>query len=312
MRALAIGIVCTACAAASAQAPDSTLLRQADAHVKKGACKEAQRLLAPLLEREPPHPKAIVAMARCRIKAGEPASGALRDLEQALARQPGQFDLLAYRGDLYNDLRMLDRADADLTAAVAAAADSAQLILALNRRAWNSLQMRKAGEARHDSERVLALDSLDRGALNNLGLAANQLGDTALAFRALKTMIRRDPMDKVAWLNTGFFLGTCGRHAEALAYYAEAERLGTQDAYFYNNRGFSRLRAGDAKGARKDVERSIKMNGSNPYAYRNLARVELADGDTAAACAAMERALSLGFARMHGDELTQLRRQHCQ
>lgn len=306
----------TACAVLAlsvmhAQQPDSTLLRIAGEQARKKECREADRLLAPLLQREPPLADAVLIRASCRIRSGEPPHDHLRDLQDVLNREPHHFKVLLYRGDLYNDLRMFDRAEADLDLAVAHAPDTASLVEALNRRSWNSLQSRKFTSAKADCARALAMDSVSESALNNMALASNELGDTATAFRMLKAMIRLNPESAAGWINTGFFLGTCGRHAEALTYYAEAERLGRKDSRFLNNRGFSRLGVGDIKGARKDVEQSIAMNGNNPYAYRNLAHIELAAKNTKAACAAMERALELGFTRMHGDEMTQLRRTHC-
>lgn len=294
-----------------AQTPDSTLVRKADELVKARNCKGAEQMLEPLLTRQPPHPQAVIAKARCRVRTGGDAAESLKELQVALNQGSRRFDIIAYRGDLYNDMRMFERADADLSEAVGLAADTAELVLALNRRAWNSTQMRRAGYARADCERVLAMDSTNRTALNNLSLSADQLGDTALTLRCLHRMIVLNPEDRVAWLNTGFFLGSHGRHAEALVHYAEAERFGAKDAYFLNNRSYSRLGVGDHKGARKDVERSIGMNKTNPYAFRNLALIELAAGNSKKACDAMERALSLGFTRMYGEEINQLRKQHC-
>lgn len=294
-----------------AQAPDSTLIRKADELVNARDCKGAEQMLAPLLTRRPPHPQAIIAKARCHLRTGGDATESLKELQAALDQGSRRFDIIVYRGDLYNDMRMFDRADADLTEAVELASDTADLVLALNRRAWNSTQMRRAGNARADCERVLAMDSTNRTALNNMGLAADQLGDTALALRCLQRMIALDPKEPLAWLNSGFFLGSHGRHAEALAQYAEAERLGAKDAYFLNNRGYSRLGVGDLKGARKDMERSIELNKTNPYAFRNLAHLELAAGNVRKACDAMEQSLSLGFTRMYGEEIYQLRKQHC-
>lgn len=309
LSALAMLMACGA--GAIAQVPDSTLLSQAKTLVKQRDCNGAGRILAPLLNRQPPLAQAVAAMAACRIRAGGDPTESLQALQAALDQGSDRFEILVQRGDLYNDLRMFDRSEADLNEAVGLAGDSARLVKALNRRAWNHLQMRKAAQARADCERVLAMDSLNSEGLNNLAQAADQLGDTAQALRCLKAMIRIDPNDQVALLNTGFFLGSHGRHAEALEYYAQAERLGAKDSYFLSNRGFSRLGSGDLKGARKDVERSIGMNPNNPYAYRNLAHIELAAGDARKACAALERAIELGFTRMYGDEAVTLRKLHC-
>lgn len=295
----------------TAQEADSTLLRIAKDHKAKSECKELERVLAPLLRREPPDVEALLLRSGCGLRNQEDVQRHLRTMQDLLDQDPRSYTVLMVRGDLYNDLRMFDRAEADLSMAVDAAPDSAALVRALNARAWNRLQTMKHAEARADCERALALDSVSVAAINNMALAANGVGDTALAFRMLKTLVRLKPDDTVGYINTGFFLGGLGRHQEALAYYDDAERHGAKDSRFFNNRGFSRIGVGDLKGARKDIERSIDLNKNNPYAYRNLAHLELAAKHAEAACAAMERALELGFTRMYGEEMTQMRRTHC-
>lgn len=293
-----------------AQQPDTTLLRIAEDHVSKSECKDAERVLAPLLELDPPLAKAVLLRSKCHILKGERMEESLHALQEVLDRGPNT-EILVFRGDLYNELRMFDRADTDLTLAVETATDSILLISALNRRAWNNLQTLRLDNARKDLDRILATDSMDKNAINTMALMASQQGDTATAFRMLKTLIQLDEGSPIGWVNMGYFLGTCGRHAEALTYYAQAEALGIKSAYFLNNRGFSKLGSGDIKGARKDVERSIRMDGSNPYAYRNLAHIELAAKNEKAMCAAIEKALALGFTRMYGNEMADLRRTHC-
>jgi Tfp pilus assembly protein PilF len=109
----------------------------------------------------------------------------------------------------------------------------------------------------------------------------------------------------------GFFLSEAGRYDEALTYFDQAERLGKADARFYNNRGFARLGSGDARGAKKDIDRSLKMDPSNAYAYRNLAQVCFAMGDDLGGCEALERALANGFTKQYGNEVQDMRRARC-
>ncbi|MBK7381993.1 MAG: hypothetical protein IPI81_01460 [Flavobacteriales bacterium] len=297
--------------AVHAQDADTTTLRKAKDYLQAKKCKDVNRVLAPMLTETAPKPDALLIRAKCRIyHEGKPQEG-MADLQRALDIEPDHFKVKLFRGDLYNDWDMFDRAESDLNDAVTLAPDSLGLIEALNRRAWNSMDLRKFQSAKSDCERVLLMDSTNRAALNNLGLACNDLGDTATTFRCLKAMVRLDPKDDVAWLNTGFFLGTLGRHKEALVYYDEAEKLGRKDARFFNNRGFSRLGAGDMKGARKDIERSLEMDARNSYAYRNLAHLEIAAGNKDAACTAMERAMELGFTERYGKEMQEMRKTNC-
>jgi len=296
----------------SGQVADTTLLRQANELVRNKRCKEADRLLAPLLQRDPPVTGASIAQARCLIYYSSKTQDGLAVVNAALEQQPEAWDLLLFRGGVYNDIRMFERAEADLRASLEHAPDSEATIKALNAGAWNHLSMRKFQQALAESQRVLAMDSLNHHAMNNQGLAAIELGDSALAVRTMRNMVRLKPNEAVGWMNLGFLLAQMGEHEEALQNYTRAEELGYKTAALYNNRGYSRLCLGDQKGARQDVERSIRMDEQNSYAYRNLALIELREGRTDAACTALEKALSLGFTKTYGNEAIELRRTNCQ
>ena len=294
------------------QVADTTLLRQANELVRDKRCKEADRLLAPLLKRDPPATGAIITQARCLIYYSAKTEEGLAVVNGALERQPEASDLLLFRADVYNDVRMFERAEADLRSSLEHAPDTAATIEALNAAAWNHLSMRKFEQALEESQRVLAMDSLNHHAMNNQGLAAIELGDSVLALSTMRNMVRLKPDEAVGWMNLGFLLAQMGQHEEALQNYTRAEELGYKSAALYNNRGYSRMCTGDQKGARQDVERSIRMNDQNSYAYRNLALIELREERKDAACTALERALSLGFTKTYGNEAIELRRTNCQ
>jgi tetratricopeptide (TPR) repeat protein len=290
---------------------DSLLLAKAEEQLAAKKCKELERTISPLLKNDPPSGKAIVLKAKCMIWHEKKGEEGMQLLHQGLERSPDDFDLLYFRGDVYEDWHMFDRSEADLTRAVELAPDTADLLKALDRLTWTYHQMRMFDKALVHGRRALAIDSVDLGALNNLALLYSDLGDTVNAFAHLKKLMRVYPEDDLGWINMGFFLGTIGKHEQALGYYDEAEKRGRRDGRFYNNRGYSRLGVGDVKGARQDVERSIKLYPGNSYAYRNLALIEIKENKIGAACDALEKALQLGYTKIYGDEVIELRRKNC-
>ncbi len=296
---------------ALAQDPDSTRLVKAEEQLEQKRCKDVHKTLAPLLKDQPDHSEALFIKAKCRIRHENQLKEGMNDLAAILQRDPQNVPVLLYRGDLFNDIKMYDRAQADLQRAKELATDTVVRHKAHTRSSWNHISMRMFDKAIAEAQLVLVDDSLNAEALNNLAIASYEIGDTTASLNYLKIYLRAFPGDDIAWANTGFFLGQCGRHAEALEYFDQAERIGQASASLLNNRGYSKLMTGDAKGARKDVELSIRKDPSNSYAFRNLALIELHEEHLDDACTAMEQALRLGFTKLYGDEIIELRRSTC-
>ena len=171
----------------TAQEADSTLLRIAKDHKAKSECKELERVLAPLLRREPPDVEALLLRSGCGLRDQEDVQRHLRTMQELLDQDPRSYTVLMVRGDLYNDLRMFDRAEADLSMAVDAAPDSAALVRALNARAWNRLQRDLSRQTR-----------LAEQAQFSAGMA-HQIKNPLAALRGYVELLARglsDPMQK--------------------------------------------------------------------------------------------------------------------
>lgn len=308
--ALLVGILIS-CSSVWAQAPDSTVLAEAERSLAAKKCKRTEQILAPLLERHPPAAEAIAIRARCAIYYEGRTEDGLTILSEGLHAHPESSMLFRTRGDVYNDLRMFERAEEDLRSAVEFADTDTERKRALTKRSWNMLSMRKHEEAMAFARQAYDLDSNDHAANNNMALAARELGDTATALHHQRRNLRIEPKNAVGWMNYGFLLASLGRHTEALAQYAEARNLGYDTAALHNNIGLSLLRTGDLAGARVAIERSLKKDGSNAYAHRNMALLALELGDMDMACDALEKALSWGFTKTYGNEVIELRKEHC-
>ncbi|MBL7964348.1 MAG: tetratricopeptide repeat protein [Flavobacteriales bacterium] len=286
---------------------DSTVLAQSEALKEKGKCKEAVARLTPLAERPQPSVDALLLRARCRIDFLGQTEPGMNDLFAALRIEPDNPRVRTYRGRVYNDLRMYDRALEDLNIAVAHATDTADLKKALCTRGANYNDTRRFEEAIADYERVLAIDSNDTWALNNGAMALHEVGRKEETFVYLRRYLALEPKDLPGLLNMAFFLSEEGQYQEALEWFNKAEAAGgSKNGYLLNNRGYTRFKLGDTKGALKDIEASLKVMPDNSYAYRNLALVRFSTGETAKACEACEQALRMGFTKQYGPEVKTL------
>lgn len=89
--------------------PDTTTLRKAKDYLQAKKCKDVNRVLAPMLTESAPKPDALLIRAKCGSIMKESHKG-MADLQRALDIEPEHFRVKLFRGDLYNDWDMFDRA----------------------------------------------------------------------------------------------------------------------------------------------------------------------------------------------------------
>jgi tetratricopeptide (TPR) repeat protein len=295
-------------ATASAQHDaDSTLLDKADTLRYKSKCKEAIRIYDDLLERKAFRMEALLGRASC----ASDADVALKDIQEVLTAEPDNYRAHMLRSEIYQSLNMYDRAILDLDVAIEHAPDQVRRLRAMGSQGWCRINVRDLEGAIRQLSDVLAIDSVNVKAINGLAIALEESGRVDEAFTQLKRFMALDPEAIEARLNTAFFLAKHDRFEEALTYYDGAEKGRPNDPYLFNNRGYTRLRLGDVKGALKDIKRSIDMLPNNSYAYRNLGLTYQAMDKKDDACDAFERALTLGFTGQFGDEVEKIHESYC-
>lgn len=287
---------------------DSTLLAKADTLRAHDKCKDANKIYNDLIERHSFEVKALIGRAAC---IGD-ANKALADLARALELSPNDPHAHATRAMVYRAMNMFDRAILDLDLAIAHSPDTVFLLEAMNSQAWCRLNVRDLQGALDQVNAILTLDTADSHAVNTKAVVLEEMGRIDEALAELEHFIRLDPEADEGYLNTAFFLSKHDRHQEALAYYDKMEpRVEKDDAYFFNNRGYTRMKLGDTKGALKDIQRSIDLRPGNSYAYRNLGLTFQAMGKKDDACDAFEKALALGFTGQFGDEVEKEHATYC-
>lgn len=226
----------------------------------------------------------------------------MADINEALRLDPHLFSALLFRSSVYNDVRMFDRAIADLSTALEHAPDTAGLVKCLVWRGTAYYHIRAFDPSVADFNRALEMDSSAHYAYGRL---ANTLEEMGRGEEALKMQMRYtelEPDDWSGYVNVGFYLAKMDRYDEAMQWYTKAlEHEGAaQSELLWNNRGYARYKLGDLKGALKDVRKSIDMRPSNSYAYRNLALIHIAQANEDDACTALENALKRGFTEQYG------------
>ncbi|MBL7746797.1 MAG: tetratricopeptide repeat protein [Chitinophagaceae bacterium] len=189
-------------------------------------------------------------------------------------------------------------------------ADSLILGCLLNRGACYS-QKREFQLAYEDYTKASLIAGDNTAILNNMATALDELGRADDAILILKKIITLDSTFLGSYVNLGFQYTKLGRYKEAIEYFDKAIELDKKEPLTYNNRGLARYHLGDHNGALADINESLRIYPQNSYAYKNRALVYLALKEKEKACADIQKALELGFTKMYGEEVLQLKKANC-
>jgi len=266
---------------------------------------------------------ALVRRAVSRATRGD-HSGALADLDLALALDPRSVDAFAVRAATRYQLRDLEAAIADATRAIEldprrgdahgtrglaqmlrgelAAADldfARQVELAPS----DSLGWVNRGAVRHrrgdpaaaiaDYDRAIGLDGQGPGAYLNRALARVEIGDRAGALADFARTLELDPRQPTALLSRATLLRKTGELDLALTDLDRAIALDPRSMSSHAERALVRAERGDHAGAVADWTRVLELEPDNRLAHANRGNAHWRRGDLEAARADYERALEL-------------------
>jgi tetratricopeptide (TPR) repeat protein len=232
--------------------------------------------------------------------------------DQAVAKEPGNYEMYRHRGSFYYFTQNPDLAISDYNMALKyhAKEDSIKYHL-INDRGSASMMKRDFQSALQDFITVLNFDSTDLAALSNAGTVLGQMNRPNEAKPFLEKLIKIYP-DKIhGYINLGFVNEQTGEYTKAIALYNKVIELDPTDALSFNNRGFCKFKLNDVAGAMKDINHSIELYPENSYAYKNRAVINLSRNETKKACADLNKAIDLGFSEMYGTEVYLLIQKHC-
>lgn len=229
----------------------------------------------------------------------------------AINSNPGNSYVYNQRGLLLMNIQEANYAISDFSAALNfEEVDSIKLTLFLNR-GVAKVNMRDFQGAYDDFIAALKFDTLNIGALNNLASVCDEVGKGEQTLPYLFKIVKIDSTFAGAYGNIGFKYQEMGDYKTAIKYFNKVLELQPDAPLGYSNRAYNRYKLGDYKGALSDINLSIKLYPTNSYAYRNRALIYLAENDKLKACVDISEALRLGFTKMYGEEIEQLKAQHC-
>ncbi|MGV9012690.1 MAG: tetratricopeptide repeat protein [Flavobacteriales bacterium] len=290
---------------------DSLALAHADTLFAHKKFKAASKAYQSMVDRGSCVAYAYSGLAGCAQRQGAPNTEVIGFMNKAVELEPADHILLRSRSNVYMSVGMFERSYEDLEKALKTVQGDSLRAEYISDQAMDLMNTRRNKEAKTLLLEAFALSNTSGTVINNLGVVADELGETEEAYSWIAKFIALDTTETTGYLNMGFLLARNSRYSEALTYYARAEKMGTKDAYFFNNRGYAKLMSGDTKGALVDIDRSLKILSSNSYAYRNQGLVYQAMGRQDDACKAFEAALALGYTKRYGDDVKKAYDDHC-
>jgi tetratricopeptide (TPR) repeat protein len=232
-------------------------------------------------------------------------------LSGLMQRFPGHVAPWRVRAILYRNLRLHDRAVADLTEALTLTKDTSMMCGLLNLRADSKEDYRDIQGSINDYRSAIRLDSTDYLSTNNLAMVLGHEGQFVEAEQLMMKVVRYDTTMKEAPFNLGFLYVLMKRDSMALEVLDKALASQPDFAYGYNNRGMVKHRLGRTEEAIKDIEHSLRLKPYNSYAYRNLVQIYSETNKPQKACEMCRMGLKLGFTADYGEELNKFYSEKC-
>jgi len=237
-----------------------SLLARASADLQGGRPEAAEARYREVLQRAPEHPLATHFLGICLVQTGRHPEGlallarsiallrgeakyrhnyalmlaqagelaaAERELDEAIAREPGNAVSHGYLGMVRQQLGRLDDAAAAYRAALERVPDDPFIA---NNYGYCLLEKGEIEGAREWLARSVAREPRNAVAHNNLGSALNAAGDARAAAAAYRQAVAIDPRYAIAWFNLGLALRKLGDDQGAFDALRSAVRCGPQFA----------------------------------------------------------------------------------
>jgi tetratricopeptide (TPR) repeat protein len=230
---------------------------------------------------------------------------------KAIYYHPTSAVALNQRGLLLQTIQEFEYAIQDYnTALTISNIDSIKLSLYINRGA-SKIGIREFQGAYDDFTLAYKIDSLNIGVLNNLATVCDEVGRGKETLKYLFKILAIDSSFIGTYVNIGFKYQEDGDHKKAIEYFTKAISMDPEEPLAYSNRSFNYLKTGDLKAALADVDKSIQLYPANSFAFKNRALIYIALKKIDKACADLDEAISLGFTKMYGREVEDLKYKHC-
>jgi Flp pilus assembly protein TadD len=190
-------------------------------------------------------------------------NNAFAHVDQLHRERPGDAEVLTLRGTIFRERKLLDEAEADLRAALAAEPKSAEAHAALG------ILLDSTGrgmEADGHHRKAVSIDGKHPGYLNNLGFSLLIRRKTREALEVLQRSARLDPTNRRLRTNLGFAYAAAGDLPRA----AREFELGAAPAEAKNNLGFAYESRGDLPNAFALYVQALRIDPACQRARGNL------------------------------------------
>ena len=188
--------------------------------------------------------------------------------------------------------------------------DSVKLTLYVNRGAAK-INSRNFQGAYDDFMVAYLLDTLNIGTLNNLAAVCDEVGKGDKTLGYLYKILKIDSTFIGAYGNIGFKFQEMGDYKTAIQYYDKVLLIAPNDPLGFSNRAYNRYKLNELKEALTDINKSLLLYPANSYAFRIRALIYLEQNRKEEACTDINKALELGFTKMYGEEMEQLKMKNC-
>jgi Flp pilus assembly protein TadD len=209
--------------------------------------------------------RARKSLVRQLVARGE-WTNAFAHADELHRQDPADAEVLILRGTIFRERKLLDEAEADLRAALAADAGSAEAHAALGVLLDSTA---RGAEADAHHRKAVALDGKNPAYLNNLGFSLLVRRKTKEALEVLQRSARLDPTNRRLRTNLGFAYAAAGDMPRA----ARELALGAPAAEAKNNLGFAYESRGDLHNAFDLYQQALRIDPACRRARGNLSHV---------------------------------------
>jgi tetratricopeptide (TPR) repeat protein len=232
-------------------------------------------------------------------------------VQEGISKFPNEAVVYYTRSQFFYEVRDINNALKDLDKALELAKeDTLRYRIYISRGGMNHFGGHEI-QSIEDSKKALAIRPESKDALNNLAGALFDNGETAAAKETLLKLKAIDPNYVGVYVNLGYQLQKMEQFDEAAKYLEEGLKIAPEEPFLWNNLGYVQFKLGKVEDGIKSIQKSIKIYPGNSYCYRNLALIYLSQKDKAKACEQINKSLAYKFTEMYGEEVLDLKKQHC-
>lgn len=233
-------------------------------------------------------------------------------LDQSIELDPEYYLAYGRKGLLYLTYHDFEKSIKNYSIYISKCKDSAELFIGYTDRGSAKFYNGDNSGAIEDYYTAMNFDSTHHSIFQNLGSFLIEAKRFNEAENILFEGLRLYPEDIGMLNNLGFLLLTLEKYKLAIGHFDSAIEINSNDYLALGNRGYCKMKTGDLKGAKTDLDASESINPENPYLYKYLGLYYLETKNQLIACSMFQKAIDLDFTKIYGGEVNDLISTECQ